>query len=234
MDWTKLDAALFDLDGVLVKTTELHASCWGRMFDAFLSRDAARRRVAYQTFDVRSDYTRYVDGKPRDDGVRDFLASRGITLPDGEPGDPPERESVHGLGNRKAALFLEAIETGGVEVYEGALALIRHLRRVGLKTAVVSSSRNCETILRVVGMLDQFDVRIDGERAVRLGLAGKPAPDTFLEAARRLDVEPGRAAVIEDAIAGIEAGRAGHFGLVIGVDHRARRVISTPAGPISS
>lgn len=220
MDWTKFDAALFDLDGVLVKTTQLHATCWKRMFDCFLSSDAARRRVAFHAFAIQTDYPRHVNGKPPYDGVRDFLASRGIGVPEGEPADPPDRESICGLGNRKRALFLQALEANGVEVYEGALALLRHLRGDGLKTAVVSSSRNCEAILRAAGIADRFDLRIEGELVGRLGLSGKPAPDTFLEAAKQLDVEPARAVVIEDAIAGVQAGRAGHFGLVIGVDRR--------------
>jgi alpha,alpha-trehalase len=218
MDWTKFDAALFDLDGVLVKTTNLHITCWKQVFDDFLSSRAARHQVAFRAFDSRSDYSRHVDGKLRDDGVRDFLASRSIDLPDGESTDPPDRESICGLGNRKQMLFVEAIETSGVEVYEGALALLRYLRRDGLKTAVVSSSRNCETILGAVGIVDLFDLRVDGEVAGRLALPGKPAPDTFLEAARQLEVEPARAVVIEDAIAGVQAGHAGGFGLVIGVD----------------
>ena len=219
IDWTKFDAGLFDLDGVLTKTATVHATCWKRMFDDFLRSHAGRHQVVFRAFDARSDYARYVDGKPRYDGVRDFLVSRGVVLPDGDPDDLPDRESICGLGNRKRALFLTALESDGVEAYEGALALLQQLRRDGLRTAVVSSSMNCEMILRAAGIMELFDLRVDGEVAGRLGLPGKPAPDTFLMAAKQLDVAPARAVVIEDAIAGVQAGRAGQFGLVIGVDH---------------
>lgn len=219
IDWTTFDAALFDLDGVLTKTARVHATCWKHMFDEFLHDHATRHDAPFVTFDIGTDYVRYVDGKPRYDGVRDFLASRDISVPEGDPDDPPDRETICGLGNRKRARFLRALESDGVEVYDGALAFLRQLRRIGLKTAVVSSSTNCQAILQAAGIVDLFDLRVDGDVARRLHLRGKPEPGTFLEAARQLGVSPSRALVVEDAVAGVEAGRAGHFGLVIGVDH---------------
>ncbi|MGE0680643.1 MAG: HAD family hydrolase [Candidatus Binatia bacterium] len=211
------DAVLFDLDGVLTDTAKVHASCWKKMFDEFLQKRAAHAGESFQPFDIIHDYQRYVDGKLRYDGVRSFLASRGITLPDGEPHDPPTRETVCGLGNRKNELIQEILATEGVEVYERSVHFVRHLRNTGLRTAIVSASRNCPTVLAVAGITDLFDIRVDGEVAAQLHLAGKPAPDTFLEAARQLEVEPKRAVVVEDAIAGVQAGKAGGFGLVIGV-----------------
>ena len=209
------DAVIFDLDGVVTRTARLHAAAWKAIFDEYLQR---RADPAQAPFDLASDYRRYVDGKPRYDGVRSFLQSRGIALPEGSPDDPPERETVSGLGNRKDARFLQLLGEKGAEAFDSTLALIRALGRAGIRTAVVSSSRNCVAVLESVGALDLFDAKVDGVDAEKAGLDGKPAPDIFLEAARRLGVSPRRAVVVEDALAGVEAGRAGGFALVIGVD----------------
>jgi beta-phosphoglucomutase family hydrolase len=212
------DAVLFDLDGVLTTTRSLHAAAWKHTFGEFLARWDARRGTRTARFDDRDDYTAYVDGKPRQQGVREFLTSRGIVLPEGEPDSLPEEDSVWGLGNRKQLLVEEELERAGVEVFPGSVAWVRELREAGLQTAVVSSSRNCAAVLAYAGITKLFDARVDGETALQLHLSGKPAPDTFLEAARRLSVSPDRAIVVEDALAGVEAGRAGAFGLVVGVD----------------
>jgi alpha,alpha-trehalase len=188
------------------------------MFDAFLQARAAREGELFRPFDTDSDYKHYVDGKPRYEGVKSFLESRGISLPYGDPDDAPGKDTICGLGNRKNALLNDVIESEGVDVYEGSVAWVHQLHEAGIKTAVVSSSKNCETILRAAGIEDLFELRIDGVVAAQLQIAGKPAPDTFLEAARRLGVEPERTVVVEDAISGVQAGRAGGFGLVIGVD----------------
>ena len=209
IDWTAYEAVLFDLDGVLTATARLHAASWKRMFDDYLRSRAASRGEPFRPFEMPGDYARFVDGRPRYDGVRTFLASRGITLEDGVPEDAPGLETVCGLGNRKNAMFTELLAGEGVEVYEGSLAVVRHLRRHGVRCAVVSSSRSCEAILRVAALADLFELRVDGQVAVRQGLAGKPAPDTFAYAARVLGVPPSRAVVVEDAIAGVEAGSAG-------------------------
>jgi beta-phosphoglucomutase family hydrolase len=214
----KFDAVLFDMDGVLTATAKVHAASWKKMFDGFLKKRAAETGQPCKPFDIKTDYKLYVDGKLRDEGVSSFLESRSIKLPFGEAGDPPERETVSGLGNRKNELVNKIIETEGVDIYEGSIALVRLLRQEGIKTAVVSASKNCETVLNVTGITDLFDVMVDGNVAARLGLPGKPAPDTFLQAAKMLDTEPQRAVVVEDAISGVQAGRAGNFGLVIGVD----------------
>jgi len=222
VDWRRYGAVLFDLDGVLTATARLHAACWKRMFDEFLAARAGREGGTPRPFDLATDYPQYVDGKPRADGVRSFLASRGIVLPEGEPDDPPGRETINGLGNRKNDLIRAVLATEGVDVYEGSVALVRHLRAAGVKTAVVSSSRNAEAVLRAAGITDLFDDRIDGNVAKARQLAGKPAPDTFLAGAAALGVAPARAVVVEDAIAGVAAGRAGRFGLVVGVDREGR------------
>ena len=214
----KFDAVLFDMDGVLTATAKVHAASWKKMFDGFLKKRAAETGQPCKPFDIKTDYKLYVDGKLRDEGVSSFLETRSIKLPFGEAGDPPERETVSGLGNRKNELVNKIIETEGVDIYEGSIALVRLLRQEGIKTAVVSASKNCETVLNVTGITDLFDVMVDGNVAARLGLPGKPAPDTFLQAAKMLDTEPQRAVVVEDAISGVQAGRAGNFGLVIGVD----------------
>ncbi|MFJ2696075.1 beta-phosphoglucomutase family hydrolase [Streptomyces rochei] len=207
-------ACLFDLDGVVTKTAVVHAAAWKETFDAFLrERDGADFRPF-----TDSDYDEYVDGRPRADGVRTFLASRGIELPEGDPDDPPDARTVNGVGNRKNELVLEKIRTDGVETYEGTLRYIDAVRAAGLATAIVSSSANTRDVLRSIDAERLFDVRVDGVVARERGLPGKPRPDTFLAAARDLGVEPSRAAVFEDALAGMDAGRSGHFGYVVGVD----------------
>jgi beta-phosphoglucomutase family hydrolase len=211
------DAVLFDLDGVITDTANLHAACWKQMFDEYLQKRATQRGEAFRPFDLATDYRLYVDGKPRFDGVRDFLTSRGIQLPEGSPDDPPQLETVGGLGNRKNDLVNGLIEERGVEPYEGSVQLIHQLRRNGFKIAVVTSSQNCDAVLRAAKLDDFFGVRVDGNVIQAQRLAGKPAPDTFLMAAKLLGVEPKRTVVIEDAISGVEAGSNGKFGLVIGV-----------------
>jgi beta-phosphoglucomutase family hydrolase len=211
------DAVLFDLDGVITNTANLHAACWKQMFDEYLQKRATQRGEAFRPFDLATDYRLYVDGKPRFDGVRDFLTSRGIQLPEGSPDDPPQLETVGGLGNRKNDLVNGLIEEIGVEPYEGSVQLIHQLRRNGFKIAVVTSSQNCDAVLRAAKLDDFFGVRVDGNVIQAQRLAGKPAPDTFLMAAKLLGVEPKRTVVIEDAISGVEAGSSGKFGLVIGV-----------------
>ncbi|MFJ6634881.1 HAD family hydrolase [Streptomyces sp. NPDC091376] len=209
---------LFDLDGVLTRTAKVHAAAWKEMFDDYLRQRAGREGVPFVPFDAVHDYDEYVDGRPREDGVRTFLASRGIELPEGGPDDPPETETVNGLGTRKNDLVLRMIREDGVEAYEGSVAFVRAARDAGLRRAVVSSSANCRDVLAAAGIEDLFEERIDGVVVREQGLRGKPAPDTYLAAARLLGAEPGDAAVFEDALAGVEAGRAGRFGLVVGVD----------------
>jgi beta-phosphoglucomutase family hydrolase len=212
------DAVLFDLDGVLTATAKVHAGCWKRMFDRFLQQRTDDANGSFQPFDIETDYILYVDGKPRYDGVRSFLESRGTRLPYGDPNASPNYDTICGLGNLKDEMVQEVLASDGVEVYEGSVALVRHLRGQGIKMAVVSSSNNCAAVLHAAGIADLFDLRVDGEVASRLQLAGKPAPDTYLKAAEHLRVDPARAVVVEDAISGVQAGRAGAFGLVVGVD----------------
>ncbi|MGZ4258300.1 MAG: beta-phosphoglucomutase family hydrolase [Gaiellaceae bacterium] len=211
-------ACLFDLDGVLTKTAELHAAAWKEMFDGFLQARAQRPAAEFVPFDSAADYGRYVDGKPRNDGVRSFLESRGIALPEGSPADSPDVETVAGLGNRKNELVLELLRRKGVEPFEGSVRYVRAVRAASMRCAVVSSSANCREVLLAAGIADLFEVRIDPLVAQRQHLRGKPAPDTFLAASDALGVQPPRAAVFEDALAGVSAGRAGGFGLVVGVD----------------
>ena len=211
------DAVLFDLDGVITDTASVHAACWKQMFDEYLHKRATERGEAFRPFDIAMDYRLYVDGKPRFDGVRDFLTSRGIQLPEGGPDDPPEAETVGGLGNRKNGLVNKIFEEVGVDPYEGSVKLIQQLRRQGFKIAVVTSSQNCTAVLKAARLNELFDVQVDGNTIHEQKLAGKPAPDTFLMAAKLVGVEPKRAVVIEDALSGVEAGSAGGFGLVIGV-----------------
>jgi beta-phosphoglucomutase family hydrolase len=211
------DAVLFDLDGVITDTADIHATCWKQMFDAYLQQRAADTSVPFRPFDIATDYRLYVDGKPRFDGVRDFLTSRGIHLPQGTPDDPPEIDTVGGLGNRKNDLVNKVIAEVGVEPYEGSVKLIHQLRHQGFKIAVVTSSQDCEAVLKAAKLDDLFEVHVDGNTVRTQHLAGKPAPDMFLTAAQRLGVEPTRAVVVEDAISGVKAGRNGNFGLVIGV-----------------
>jgi beta-phosphoglucomutase family hydrolase len=213
-----ITTCLFDLDGVLTQTAKVHARAWKEMFDDFLRDWYARHDQPFEEFDRPTDYDEYVDGKPRLDGVRSFLESRGIDVPMGSPKDPPEAETVHALGTRKNVLVLELIRQQGVEPYEGSVRFAEAARDQGLRRAVVSSSTNCEDVLIAAGIDHLFDVRIDGVVAEREGLAGKPAPDTFLAGAKALGAEPSEAAVFEDALAGVEAGRAGDFGWVVGVD----------------
>ena len=211
-------ACLFDLDGVLTQTAKVHDQAWKETFDAYLHERAQGTGEQFQEFDPVRDYDEYVDGKPRDDGVRSFLESRGISLPEGSPDDPPSAETVAGIGNRKNVLVLKLIQDEGVEVYEGSVRYATAARDAGLRRAVVSSSANAREVLTSAGIIDLFEQIIDGHVADEQHLRGKPAPDTFLAGARGLGVEPAQAAVFEDALAGVEAGRAGHFGVVVGVD----------------
>lgn len=213
------DAVLFDMDGVLTQTASMHAAAWKQLFDAFLARRSAASGQPFIAFDIDTDYRRYVDGKPRYDGVAAFLQSRGIDLPWGAEEDGPDVQSVQGLGNRKDQYFTVQLQRHGVQTFEAAVDLVRALRAQGVRTAVVTSSINGEAVLQEARIADLFDARVDGGDITRLGLPGKPAADAFLEAARRMHVEPSRSVVVEDAISGVAAGRAGHFGLVIGVDH---------------
>ena len=216
-------ACLFDLDGVLTQTARVHAQAWKEMFDAFLRRRSEPSGEPFVPFDPVADYSAYVDGKPRYDGVRSFLASRGIELPEGEPSDPPSAETVCGLGNRKNELVLALLRRDGVQVYEGSVRYVRAVRDAGLHRAVVSASANTREVLKAAGIEDLFEVRIDGIVAADRHLRGKPAPDPFLAAAAELKVPAAEAAVFEDALAGVEAGRAGNFGYVVGVDRVGQR-----------
>jgi beta-phosphoglucomutase family hydrolase len=213
-----VEACLFDLDGVLTQTAKVHAAAWKTMFDEYLRKRAQERGEEFREFDAVSDYDEYVDGKPRYEGVRSFLASRHIDLPQGSPSDAPDKDTIDGLGNRKNELVLELIHRDGVQPYEGSVRFVKAARDAGLRRAVVSSSTNCRDVLVAAGILDLFEEIVDGVVAEREHLAGKPAPDTFLAAARKVGVAPDHAAVFEDALAGVEAGHAGNFGLVVGVD----------------
>ena len=213
-----ISACLFDLDGVLTDTARIHAAAWKQVFDDFLRQRAERTGEPFRPFDRTTDYDEYVDGKPRLDGVRSFLESRGIELPMGSHSDPPETETMYALGERKNELVLELIREQGVRPYEGSVRFVKAAGDHGLRRAVVSASTNCRDVLVAAGIEHLFEVRIDGVVAERDGLAGKPAPDTFLAAARALAVDADHSAVFEDALAGVEAGRAGGFGWVVGVD----------------
>jgi beta-phosphoglucomutase family hydrolase len=208
-------ACLFDLDGVLTPTATIHATAWKEMFDAFL---AERFGPDYVPFDTIEDYDTYVDGKPRADGSRSFLASRGITLPEGDPDDPPDAPTIEGLSKRKDAIFERVVHEHGVKPYPGSVRYLQAARDAGLRRAVVSSSAHCAEIVAAAGLADLLEVRVDGLVAKERHLHGKPAPDTFAYAAQQLGVDATTAAVYEDALAGVEAGRAGGFGYVIGVD----------------
>jgi beta-phosphoglucomutase family hydrolase len=207
-------ACLFDMDGVLTETATVHARAWKSMFDDYLR---GREGEGFEPFS-QDDYDRYVDGKPRYDGVKSFLAARGIELPQGTPGDPPGAETVDGLGNRKNELVLQLIHDEGVKAYPGSIRYLDAVAKAGLHTAVVSSSANCADVLRAAGIEDRFEVRVDGHVVDDQRLKGKPAPDTYLHAAQQLGAEASQAAVFEDALSGVEAGREGHFGCVVGVD----------------
>ena len=217
IDRDRYDAVLFDLDGVVTDTASIHATCWKQMFDQYLRNRARNRGEAFLPFELATDYRLYVDGKPRFDGVRDFLASRGIHLPEGNPEDPTDVETVCGLGNRKNDLVNLVIADVGVDPYDGTVQFIHQLRRNGFKIAVVTSSQNCTAVLKAAKLDDLFEVQVDGNTIHAQRLAGKPAPDTFLMAAKLLGCEPERTVVIEDAISGVQAGASGRFGLVIGI-----------------
>jgi beta-phosphoglucomutase family hydrolase len=210
-------ACLFDMDGVVTRTAVVHDAAWKQMFDDFL-RSRASPPGDFVPFDPVEDYDEYVDGKPRLEGTRSFLRSRSIELPEGSPSDPPGTPTIWGLSNRKNDLVLEVLARDGVEVYDGSFRYLTAARAAGMRTAIVSSSANTTQVLEAGGIADLFDVKIDANVASERGLKGKPAPDTYLEAARQLNVEPAKAAVYEDALAGVAAGRAGGFGFVVGVD----------------
>lgn len=221
---------LVDLDGVITETATVHAQAWNMTFDEYLRERAARSGGTHKPFDLKHDYERYVDGKPRIDGVASFLQSRSIYLPPGGESDPPDKETICGLGNRKNQLFLEAIRQQGVQAYQSSIEFIRRVKSRGLRVAVVTSSRNCQEVLAAAGIGDLFDAQVDGVVAHAWMLDGKPAPDTYLEAARRLGVRPGRAAVIEDAVSGVQAGKAGNFGLVVGLSRNGRPKLLLQSG----
>jgi len=218
LELKKIDAVLFDLDGVLTATSRVHSACWKRMFDGFLQTYYGKKGESFIPFDIEKDYKPYVDGKLRDEGVKSFLLSRKIELPYGKIDDPPGDDTVCGLANAKFKMVREVLETEGVDVFEGSVDLVKRLRDAGIKMAVVSSSKSCRDVLDTVGITDLFEHIVDGNVAISLGLAGKPAPATYLKAAELLDTDPSRAVVVEDAISGVMAGRDGGFGLVIGVD----------------
>ncbi len=212
-----VNTCLFDLDGVLTQTAKVHYAAWKQMFDEYLRQRAQKAGEGFEEFS-QDDYDQYVDGKPRYEGVQSFLESRGIDLPRGNPDDPPGAETVDGLGNRKNDLVLELIRTQGVEPYEGSVHYLHAARDAGFHRAVVSSSANCKDVLEAAGIADLLEVRMDGVVAEREHIKGKPAPDTYLKAAEMLGADPAHCAVYEDALAGVESGRAGNFGCVVGVD----------------
>jgi beta-phosphoglucomutase family hydrolase len=225
-----ITACLFDLDGVLTGTAALHNAAWTRMFDDYLRSRADRDGAPYVPFDPDNDYNSYVDGRPRADGVRTFLASRGVTLPDGRPTDPPRRETVHGLANRKNEMLLKLIRERGVQPYPGSVAYLRAAAAAGLRRAVVSASANAREVIAAAGLADLLEVCVDGIVAADQHLRGKPAPDTFLAAAAALGVEIGQAAVFEDAVAGVEAGRKAKAGYLVGVDRVGHAAALRAAG----
>jgi beta-phosphoglucomutase family hydrolase len=214
----QIRACLFDMDGVMTETATVHAAAWKQMFDEYLRERAKREGEDFVPFDAGSDYDTYVDGKPRYDGVRSFLESRRIELPQGSPSDPPDSETIDGLGNRKNELVQRLIHEQGVKAFPGSVKLARAVREAGLKTAIVSSSANCKEVIEAAGIEDLFDARVDGNAVEREHLKGKPAPDTYLHAAKELGVDAAHAAVFEDALAGVESGRAGDFAYVVGVN----------------
>ena len=218
-----MTACLFDLDGVLTQTALVHNAAWKQTFDTFLETWSAQHGQAFVPFDSGADYHRYVDGRPRADGVRTFLASRGITLPEGTPDDGPDQQTVNGVGNKKNILVLQKIQEGAVQVYDGSVEYLKAARDAGLRRAVVSASANCKDVLEAAGIADLLEERVDGVTAREQNLPGKPAPDTFLYGAKLLGVPPEACAVFEDAQAGVAAGRAGGFGIVVGVDRVGQR-----------
>ena len=219
----RIEALLFDMDGVLTQTAKVHAAAWKQTFDEFLRRRAQETGTEFVAFDEVGDYDNYVDGKPREDGVRSFLESRGIELPDGSPSDPEDANTIHGIGNAKNHRVLSLIRSEGVQAYDGSVRYVHAAREASLRRAVVSSSTNTHDVLAAAELEDLFDVVVDGVVAQRDHLQGKPAPDTFLAGARELGVEPAHAVVFEDALAGVAAGRAGNFGFVVGVDRVGQR-----------
>jgi beta-phosphoglucomutase family hydrolase len=223
-------ACLFDLDGVLTPTALVHQAAWEETFNAYLRRRAERTGEPFVPFDPGPDYHRYVDGKARADGVRSFLASRGITLPEGRPDDPGGEETVHAIGNSKNTILLQRLREHGVAPYPGSVAYLHAAEKAGLRRAVVSASANCREVVEAAGIAELLEVRVDGVVARREGLPGKPAPDTFLAAAARLGVTPRQAVVFEDALAGVAAGRAGRFGYVVGVDRATETSAGSGAG----
>ncbi|MHB1568979.1 MAG: beta-phosphoglucomutase family hydrolase [Solirubrobacteraceae bacterium] len=225
-----ISSCLFDLDGVLTRTAELHAAAWKETFDDLLRRRAARDGAAFVPFDAVGDYDASVDGRPRADGIRAFLASRGVQLPEGAPSDPPSADTVHSLGARKNDLVLALMAERGVRSYEGSVSFLAAAAEAGLSLALVTSSENADAVLSAAGLAGRFAVCVDGSVARELGLAGKPSPDVFLEAARRLGVAPAHAAVFEDALAGVAAGHAGGFGLVVGVDRDGQATALSDSG----
>lgn len=217
------DAVIFDLDGVVTRTATVHAAAWKQLFDDFLRALPEEAGQPFRPFDVRADYLNYVDGKPRYDGVESFLQSRGIDVPYRSPDDSPEEQTICGLGNRKDRLFNLRLREDGVELFDSTIALVHQLREAGFHTAIISSSKNCQQILEVAQVDHLFEERIDGVESERIGIKGKPAPDIFLEAARRLGIPPERVIVVEDAISGVQAGQLGGFGCIVGVDRDNQR-----------
>ena len=230
LEFGRFGAWLFDLDGVLTDTAGVHAAAWKAAFDRVLEEESARTGAPYVPFDRNDDYLRYVDGRPRAEGVRTFLASRGIHLEDGRPDDPPTTRTVAGVSNWKNELFQQELETSGVTVFPGSRAFVEYLRSRGVRTAVVSASENTRAVVDAGGIAGLFDVCVDGLVARRMHLAGKPAPDTYVEAARMLEVPPTRSVVVEDALVGVEAGREGGFALVVGVDRVGQAAALTAHG----
>jgi alpha,alpha-trehalase len=234
IDVGRFEAFIFDLDGVITQTASTHARAWKQLFDEFLARQTAQTGAAFVPFDLNADYRRYVDGKPRIAGVLSFLAARGIKVPMGKPGDQAQQGTAHGLASRKDHYFLEILAREGVQVFGPAVNILREARERGVRLAVASSSHHCAEILRVACLTALFDARVDGIDLDCLGMSGKPAPDMFLEAARRLGASPIRTVVFEDATAGIAAARAGDFGLVIGVgrDTHAAELLASGADQV--
>lgn len=222
IDRTQFDAVIFDLDGVVTRTARVHAAAWKELFDEYRAKRLRCNQPVYPPFDMDHDYRLYVDGKPRYDGIQSFLSAKGIEIPYGHPDDPPDKETICGLGNRKNTLFRQHLQREGVQVYDSTIRLVRRLRESGFRVAIISASENCMAVLKAAGVQEVFHAQVDGVVATELHLRGKPAPDVFLEAARRLETAPGRAVVVEDAVAGVEAGRHGGFGLVIGVDRTGK------------
>lgn len=218
IDWGQFRAVLFDLDGVITQSAKVHAAAWKSVFDDFLARHSKATGTAFEPFDIQCDYARHVDGLPRRDGIRAFLKSRGLSLAESSPEADPTTDTIAGLASQKNAAFLKILNRDGISVYPDALVLLRDVEGHGCRTALITSSRNCAAVLAAADLTGRFNVEIDGVVAARLNLAGKPAADTFLEAARRLEVAPGETALVEDSLAGIKAASAGGFALVVAVD----------------